>query len=75
MTAREDLGLEPPQYEVIYTMQNEAGELTEITSATLTRSGGPKTEWTMLSELSKTIKVAEGYEPPVHDFPDHERLR
>ena len=69
MKPAEELGLEPPKYEVIYTMQNEAGEMTEITSTEyISEKWWEKKEWTMLSELSKTIKVAEGYEPPVHDF-------
>ena len=69
MKPAEELGLEPPQYEVIYTMENEAGERVEISSQTyIDQKWWEKKEWKMLSELSKTIKVKEGYEPPVHDF-------
>src|SRR6056300_975172 len=69
MKPAEELGLEPPQYEVIYTMENAAGERVEISSQTyIDQKWWEKKEWKMLSELSKTIKVKEGYEPPVHDF-------
>jgi hypothetical protein len=69
MKPAEELGLEPPQYEVIYTMEQEDGTRTEITSKQyVDEKWWEKTQWTMLSELSKTIKVSEGYEPPVHDF-------
>ena len=69
MKPAEELGLEPPQYEVIYTMVQEDGTRTEITSKQyVDEKWWEKTQWTMLSELSKTIKVSEGYEPPVHDF-------
>jgi len=69
MKPAEELGLEPPQYEVIYTMEQEDGTRTEITSKQyVDEKWWEKTHWTMLSELSKTIKVSEGYEPPVHDF-------
>ena len=69
MKPAEELGLEPPQYEVIYTMEQEDGTRTEITSEQyIDEKWWEKKEWVMLSELSKTIKVSEGYEPPVHDF-------
>ena len=69
MKPAEELGLEPPQYEVIYTMEQEDGTRTEITSEQyIDEKWWEKKEWVMLSELSKTIKISEGYEPPVHDF-------
>lgn len=69
MKTAEELGLEPPQYEVIYTMENASGERVEISSTTyIADKWWEKTEWTMLSELSRTEKISEGYEPPVHDF-------
>ena len=69
MAPAEDLGLEPPKFEVIYTMENIGGERQEISSSQyINEKWWDKTEWTMLSELSKTIKVSDGYEPPVHDF-------
>jgi uncharacterized membrane protein YphA (DoxX/SURF4 family) len=69
MKPAEELGLEPPKFEVIYTMENDKGERQEISSsAYIDEKWWEKTEWTMLSELSKTIKVSDGYEPPVHDF-------
>lgn len=69
MKPAEELGLEPPQYEVIYTMESASGERVEISSTTyIAEKWWEKSGWTMLSELSRTEQVAEGYEPPVHDF-------
>jgi uncharacterized membrane protein YphA (DoxX/SURF4 family) len=69
MKSAEELGLEPPQYEVLYTMENSEGLRQEISSTQyVDEKWWEKKEWRMLSELSKTIKVKEGYEPPVHDF-------
>jgi hypothetical protein len=69
MKSAEELGLEPPQYEVIYTMENGEGTLQEISSTQyVNEKWWEKKDWNMRSELSKTIQVKEGYEPPVHDF-------
>jgi hypothetical protein len=69
MKSAEELGLEPPQYEVIYTMENANGALQEISSTQyVNEKWWEKKDWNMRSELSKTIQVKEGYEPPVHDF-------
>ena len=69
MKSAEELGLEPPQYEVIYTMENAEGTLQEISSTQyVNEKWWEKKDWNMRSELSKTIQVKEGYEPPVHDF-------
>ena len=69
MKPAEELGLEPPKFEVIYTMENDKGERQEISSsAYVNEKWWENKEWTILSELSKTIKVSDGYEPPVHDF-------
>lgn len=70
MKTAEELGLKPPVYDVIYTMQhNETGEQVEITGAMYTQDRWwEKEEYTMLSDLSRTVLVEEGYEPPVHDF-------
>jgi len=69
MKPAEELGLEPPQYEVVYTMEKEDGTRTEITSKQyVDEKWWDKTEWNILTEMSKTVKVSEGYEPPVHDF-------
>ncbi len=69
MKQAEELGLEPPQYEVIYTLKNEAGESVEITSTQyINEKWWEKKEWTLQEDLSHTVKVKDGYEPPVHDF-------
>jgi uncharacterized membrane protein YphA (DoxX/SURF4 family) len=69
MKPAEELGLEPPQYQVIYTMEKADGGSVEITSETyISEKWWEKKDWTLNSDLSKTIKVKDGYEPPVHDF-------
>ena len=58
MKSAEELGLEPPQYEVLYTMENSEGLRQEISSTQyVDEKWWEKKEWRMLSELSKTIKV------------------
>lgn len=69
MKQAEELGLEPPQYDVIYTLKNEAGEVIEINSTQyLEEKWWEKKDWVLQEDLSKSIKVKDGYEPPVHDF-------
>lgn len=69
MKPAEELGLQPPQYDVVYTMENATGEQVEITGSQYSaEKWWEKKDWKMLSELSRTVKISEGYEPPVHDF-------
>ena len=63
MKPAEELGLEPPQYEVIYTMVQEDGTR-ESSNQYVDEKWWEKTQWTMLSELSKTIKVSEDTSRP-----------
>lgn len=72
MKSAEELGKKPPQYQVTYTMKNEkTGETVKITDdqylgdAKWYEEGTP---WKMLSDLTESKKIADGYEPPVHDF-------
>jgi len=67
MKSAEELDLEPPQYEVIYTMEQADGTRREITSKQyIDEKWGEKTEWSI--DTSWSIKVSDGYEPPIHDF-------
>lgn len=70
MKSAEELGLEPPKYATIYTLENkESGERMQIDSDTYVNEGWwEKKDWQILSELSETKKMSDGYEPPVHDF-------
>ncbi|MEY2963004.1 MAG: hypothetical protein RL754_265 [Bacteroidota bacterium] len=70
MKSAEELGLEAPKYEVYYTMENgQSGDRIEISSTEyISDKWWEKKEWSMLSDLSRSVKVSEGYEPPVHDF-------
>lgn len=70
MKTAEEMGLEAPVYENIYTMQKSGtSERVEISSTQyMDEKWWEKTEWEMLSDLSRSVKVKDGYEPPVHDF-------
>jgi hypothetical protein len=69
MKQAEELGLEPPQYEVIYTLKNDAGETKEIGSNQyIEEKWWENKEWVLQEELSRSVKIKDGYEPPVHDF-------
>jgi len=68
MMPAEELGLEGPVYENIYVMKNGA-EVIEITSTQyMDEKWWEKPEWVMQEDESKSIKIKDGYEPPVHDF-------
>lgn len=72
MKSAEELGLQPPKYEVLYTMKNnQTGEIIQITDTEYVNN--PKwyeegTPWELQSQLTENKKIANGYEPPIHDF-------
>ncbi|UTW62375.1 DoxX family protein [bacterium SCSIO 12741] len=70
MKSAEELGLQPPKYGYIYTMKNKStGEQTEISDAIyIEQKWWEKPEWEMVSDLTRQIKISDGYEPPIHDF-------
>ena len=72
MKSAEELGLQPPKYQVIYTMKNKStGETVKITdSEYLNNEKWYKdgTPWEMQPDLTENKQIADGYEPPIHDF-------
>jgi uncharacterized membrane protein YphA (DoxX/SURF4 family) len=72
MKSAEELGLESPKYEVLYTLKNEkTGEEVEITDTEYLSDSkwyDEGTPWKMDVDKTKTSKVSNGYEPPVKDF-------
>lgn len=70
MKSAEELGLEPPKYATIYTLENATtGEQVEVDSETyVDEEWWKKSDWKILSDLTESKKLSEGYEPPVHDF-------
>ena len=70
MKHAEELGLEGPVYENIYTLEKKDGsERIEISSTKyMEEKWWEKSDWVMVEELSRSVKVKDGYEPPVHDF-------
>lgn len=72
MKSAEELGLEPPKYQVLYTMKNkQSGEIVQITDSEYTNNVKwyeEGTPWVMDSEKTESKQISAGYEPPIHDF-------
>lgn len=70
MKSAEELGLEGPQYEIMYTLKNAStGEMVEITDKQyIDDKWWEKPEWEIQNDLTESRKVSDGYEPPIHDF-------
>lgn len=70
MKSAEELGLQPPKFGYIYTMNNlETGEKKEMTDQDyIAGKWWENKEWEMLGDATKQVKLADGYEPPIHDF-------
>jgi hypothetical protein len=68
MAPAEELGLTPPKYDVIYTLR-KGSEVMEVSGTDyVDQKWWEKPEWIMDAEATRSVKVSEGYEPPVHDF-------
>lgn len=69
MLPAEEIGLEGPEYETFFTLENEAGERIEISGTEYVDDKWyEKPEWKILDDLSTSRKVKEGYEPSIHDL-------
>ncbi|MFN3952070.1 MAG: BT_3928 family protein [Thermaurantimonas sp.] len=70
MKTAEELGLESPKFLTVYTLNNvKTGEMREVNSDEyITGRWWEKDEWEIISDKTRTIKVRDGYEPPIHDF-------
>lgn len=70
MKTAQELGLEGPQYETLFTLENsETGESMVVTDmAYIDEKWWEKSEWVLNNDLTESRKVKEGYEPPIHDF-------
>jgi len=66
----EELGKEPTQYGTIYYLLNkQTGEEMKVSSeAYVAEEWWKKKEWEIQSDKTETVKLKEGYEPPIHDF-------
>lgn len=68
----EELGFKPTQYQVVYAMKNsQTGELVKVTDDEYVNDSKwyeEGTPWEIQSDLTETYKIADGYEPPIHDF-------
>jgi uncharacterized membrane protein YphA (DoxX/SURF4 family) len=65
-----ELGLEPTKYATIYQLKNKnSGELMTVSSDDyVAQEWWKKKEWEIQSDQTETVKVKDGYEPPIHDF-------
>ena len=70
MKTAEELGLEPPKFGYIYTLvNNQTGELKEMTDKEyIDGKWWENKDYEMNSDLTKQVKLQDGYEPPIHDF-------
>ena len=70
MKSAEELGLESPKFLTVYTLKNSrTGETREVNSDEyIAQRWWELDEWEILSEKTRTVKVRDGYEPPIHDF-------
>lgn len=70
MKTAEELGLEGPQYEIMYTLKNAStGETVVITDKQyIDDKWWEKPDWEIQNNLTESRKVSDGYEPPIHDF-------
>lgn len=70
MKTADELGLEGPEYQTVFTMRHRTtGEQVEITNVTYSaEKWWKKSDYELLSDLTKFKKVSDGYEPPIHDF-------
>ncbi|TDL99148.1 MAG: DoxX family protein [Flavobacteriaceae bacterium] len=70
MKSAEELGLTPPQYQVIYTMKQK-GDNTEVEITDkqyMDELWWEKPRWEMVESKTRNVKISSGYEPPVKDF-------
>jgi uncharacterized membrane protein YphA (DoxX/SURF4 family) len=70
MKSAEELGLEPTQYGTVYYLKNEntAEEIQVTSEEYVAKEWWKKKEWQILSDKTESVKIKDGYEPPIHDF-------
>src|SRR5690625_6245931 len=72
MKSAEELGKEPPKFEVIYTLKNsQTGETVKITDEQYLSDSKwyeQGTPWELQGELTESRMVSAGYTPPILDF-------
>lgn len=70
MKSAEELGLESPKYVTIYTLKNSQTGKSEVVDSEryVSEKWWEKPDWEIQSDLTKSKKVQDGYEAPIHDF-------
>lgn len=66
----EELGLDPPQYQILYTLKNiqDQSEKTVTDREYIDRELWKNPLWQIQPEKTIQKKIKNGYEPPIHDF-------
>lgn len=70
MKTAEELGKPAPEYQVIYTLINESTSETKQVTDTeyIDDKWWEDKSWKIESDLTESVMIKEGYEPPIHDF-------
>ncbi|MGK0638429.1 BT_3928 family protein [Schleiferia thermophila] len=70
MKTAEELGLESPKYLTFYTLRHsESGKIVEVNSDDyIAERWWEKEDWEIVTDKTRSVKVKDGYEPPIHDF-------
>lgn len=69
MASAEELGLQGPVYESYFVLVNSDGNRVEVSGTDyIDEKWYEKTEWQIVEDLTYSLKIADGYEPPIHDF-------
>lgn len=69
MKSAEELGLEPPKYETYFTLEAQDGSRVEVSgTAYIDEKWYERSDYSILEDGTYSKKIAEGYEPPIHDF-------
>jgi len=69
MKSAEELGLDPPKYETYFTLEAQDGSRVEVSgTAYIDEKWYERTDYSIVEDGTYSKKIAEGYEPPIHDF-------
>ncbi len=69
MKSAEELGLDPPKYETYFTLEASDGHRVEVSgTAYIDEKWYERREYSIIEDGTYSKKIADGYEPPIHDF-------
>ncbi|KAB2810027.1 BT_3928 family protein [Phaeocystidibacter luteus] len=70
MKTAEELGLQGPVYQTMFTLKNaNSGEVIQVDDKQYIDEGWwEKPEWELQNDLTESKLIEKGYEPPIHDY-------